>query len=363
MSVTETIKRDIDPDEIEIRLSDIVQFLIDSRWTVLVWGTLFLVIGAIYAFSKPNQYTVEITVMPEIQSKGSSLSGLSSLAGLAGIDIGSMTSANTDAIRPDIYPDVLQSVPFALQLLQQPVYSQLLEKETTLQTFLEEQSEQSWPGSLFSSSANEEKQLPLPDPKNRSRTLQITKKQEDLVQTVHDAVTAAHDKKTGIIKVIATLPDQVVAATVARLSLVYLTDYISSYRTEKARSQVEFLVQQTEEAKKRYQKAEYALSSYRDENRYLNLNTAKIAEQRLQADFLLTQNLFNELSKQLELAKVKVAEDSPIFKTLEPALIPLKKSGPKRTIIVAGFVMMGSILGMAIFFVRGFVFAKPERTL
>ncbi len=361
MSATETIKRDVDADEIEIRLSDIVQFLKDSRWTVLVWGTAFLVIGAIYAFSKPNQYTVEITVMPEIQSKGASLGGLSSLAGLAGIDVGSMTS--TDAIRPDIYPDVLQSVPFALQLLRQPVYSQLLEKETTLQTFLEEQGKQSWLGSLLSGSADEEKQVPLPDPKNRSKALQISKKQEDLIKTVHGAVAAAYDKKTGVITVTTTLPDPVVAATVARLSLDYLTNYISSYRTEKSRNQVDFLTKQTEEAKERYQKAEYALSVYRDKNRYLNLNTAKIEEQRLQADFILTQTLYNELTKQLELAKVKVAEEAPIFKTLEPARIPLKKSGPKRTIIMVVFIAVGSIIGIIVFFIRKFVFAKPERTV
>ena len=129
----------------------------------------------------------------------------------------------------------------------------------------------------------------------------------------------------------ATVPDPVVAAIVARLSLEYLKNYISSYRTEKARNQVTFLNHQVKMRESRYQMAEYALSVYRDNNRYLNLSTAKIAEQRLQADFLLSQNLFSELSKQLEQAKIKVAEEAPIFKILEPARIPLKKSAPKRT--------------------------------
>lgn len=360
MSVTETRKvARVEDNEIEIRLSDIFQFLKDGRRTVVIWGAVFLVIGAIYAFSKPNQYTVEITVMPEIQSKGASLGGLSSLAGLAGIDIGNMTSI--DAMRPDIYPNVLQSVPFALQLLKQPIYSQLLEKETTLQTFLEEQGRQSWLGSLLSSSASEEDQVPLPDPQNRSKVLQITKKQEELIRAVHGAVTAAYDKKTGVITVTTTLPDPVVAATVARLSLEYLTSYISGYRTEKSRNQVVFLTKQTKEANERYQKAEYALSMYRDRNRYLNLSTAKIEEQRLQANFILSQTLFNELTKQLELAKVKVAEESPVFKTLEPARIPLRKSGPKRMITIAGFIMVGAIIGITIFFIRKFVLVKPGR--
>ena len=70
MSVTETkTKQDIDEDEIEIRLSDIVQFLKESRWTVIRWASVFLILGVLYAFFKPNQFTVQVTVMPEIQSK------------------------------------------------------------------------------------------------------------------------------------------------------------------------------------------------------------------------------------------------------------------------------------------------------
>ena len=354
MSIVETKrKKDIDEDEIEIRLSDIVQFLKSSRRSALSGGLILALIGALYAFSKPNQYTVEITVMPEVQSKAGGLGGLGSLAGLVGVDIGNTGGGSMDAIRPDIYPDVLKSVPFALHLLGQPVYSQLLKKETSLQTFIEEQGKQSWFGGSGSSADAQE--APMPDPSNRSKTLQITKKQEALVNQIHSAVSATFDKKTGIIAVAATFPDPVVAATVARLSLEYLTNYITSYRTEKGRNQVLFLARQVEDSKSRYQRAEYALSNYRDQNRNLYLETAKISEQRLQADFILTQNVYSELSKQLEQAKIKVAEESPVFKTLEPARIPLKKSGPKRMTIIAGCIIVGALLGLIAFSIKRFI--------
>jgi len=354
MSVTEAKKEDnIDDDEIEIRLSDIVAFLKRSQKTVILSGLTFMVIGALYAFSKPNLYSSQVTVMPEIQAKGSNLGGFGPLAGLAGIDIGSVTGGNTDAIRPDIYPDILRSVPFALQLLQQPVYSQLLGEEMSLQSFLKEADKQHWLGRLLNSEDKDDnkKELTL-DPRNRSKTLQITKKQEDLVKEINNAVSVNFDKKTGIITVSATLSDPVVAATVARLSLEYLTNYIIGYRTEKSRNQVHFLSRQAEQAKKRYQQAEYALSNYRDQNRSLYLNTAKIEEQRLQADFLLTQTVFNDLSKQLEQAKIKVSEESPVFKILEPARIPLRKSDPKRSLILLGFIVAGLLVGFFIYSLR-----------
>ena len=189
----------IEEDEIEIRLSDIVQFFTNSRKMVLLWGLVFLVAGLLYAFSKPDQYTSQVTVMPEIQSKSGGMGGLGSLAGLAGIDIGGVTGGSTDAVRPDIYPEVLQSVPFGLYLLKQPVYSEELKKEMPLQAFFDEQNNQSWMGKL--SGSNEETESPLPDPKNHSKTLQITKKQEILVRQIHSAVSAAYDKKSGILTV------------------------------------------------------------------------------------------------------------------------------------------------------------------
>ncbi len=184
------------------------------------------------------------------------------------------------------------------------------------------------------------------DPKNFSKAIEVTKKQDDLIKVVQQSVSTTYDKKTGVITVAAVEPDPVVAATVARLSLEYLTDYITNYRTEKARQQVAFLASQVSESNKKYQSSEYALSSYRDKNRNLFLNTAKIEEQRLQADYLLNQSVYNELSKQYAQAKIKVQEETPVFKVLEPATVPLRKSGPKRTIIVLGFAVLGGILGL-----------------
>lgn len=348
MSVTEKNKEEhTEDDEVEIRLSDIIQFLKDSRRWSLISGLILLIIGSIYAFLKPDQYTAQVTVMPELQSKGGELGGLGSLAGLAGIDIGGSSSMGMDAIRPDIYPNVLQSAPFALQLLREPVYMSLLGKEVPLQTFIEEQGKQSWLGG-----SDDNEKLLVPDPQNKSKTLQLTKKQEELVKTVNNSVATVFDKKNGIITVSATLPDPVVAATIARVSLEYLTNYITSYRTEKARNQVRFLGHQVEDAKSRYQRAEYVLSSYRDQNRSLFLNTAKIEEQRLQSDFLLTQTVFNDLSKQMEQAKIKVSEESPVFKVLEPARVPLKKSGPKRGFIIVGFTIAGVLLGVILYGIR-----------
>ena len=354
MSGTETKKKkDSGDDEIEIRLIDISQFLKNNRRQFLIGALLGLVIGALYAFSKPNIYTAEVTVMPEIQAKGAGgLGNLGSLAGLAGISLDN--ASMQDAIRPDLYPNILQSVPFALHLLRQPVYSQKLKAKMPLQEFIDRIGNEFFIGrimNLFSRDNEDSKDVNL-DPKNFSQAIQITQDQEQLIKLVQATATAVYDKKTGILTLTAVEPDPVVAATVARLSLEYLTNYVTTYRTEKARKQVAFLMQRVNEATSRYQSAEYALSNYRDKNRSLFLNTAKIDEQRLQANYLLEQSVYNELSKQLEQAKIKVQEETPVFKILEPPTVPLRKSGPKRTMIMLGFGVAGVIVSAIIALIR-----------
>lgn len=324
---TELMERE---NEIEITLYDIIHFIQSNRRRMLVGGLAGLLIGALYAFSKPNVYTSEISVMPEIQGKGSgNLGGLGSLAGLAGINIDNIGSQ--DAIRPDLYPNILQSIPFALHLLKKPIYSATLNKRAPFETYINETGK-TWFSSMLSgekSTVKTNKKI-VADP----NLIELTKEQNNLIRYIQSSVTAVYDKKTGILTISATETEPIVAAEIAQNSLSYLTNYITTYRTEKSRQQVDFLHQQVAEAKNRYQSSEYTLSNYRDSNRSVYLNTAKIEEQRLQAEYLLAQSVYNELSKQLEQAKIKIQEETPVFKTLEPPVVPIQKSGPKRTIIM-----------------------------
>ncbi|MBD2751872.1 GNVR domain-containing protein [Spirosoma validum] len=350
--INEDKVKHIDQDGIEIRLSEVVYFFKINRWKILLGGVAGLVIGILYAWSLPNVYTVQVNVMPEFRGKGGG--GLNSLTSdLLGLG-SDMSSSNEPSIRPDLYPNVLQSVPFALNILKQAVYSKKLNAKVSLQDYINKIGE---PGLLDNLLApfrrqnddNIEDKLGL---KRANLAIEITKEQDGLIKAVLGSVTSIYDKKTGILSIKATELEPIVAATVAQLSLNYLTNYITAYRTDKARSRVDFLKKQVQEVKLRYQNAEYALSNYRDRNRSLYLNTAKLDEQRLQADYLLEQSVYNDLAKQLEQAKIKVEEETPTFKMLDPPIVPLHKSGPKRTFIMIGFAVIGIIVSIIIIFAR-----------
>jgi uncharacterized protein involved in exopolysaccharide biosynthesis len=331
--------------DIEISITDLILFLKTHFKSISIWGISVGIIGIIYALLAQKEFESKTQLMPELQSTSSigKMGGLSALAGLAGIDLTQMSG--TDAVRPDLYPNIVQSLPFALYLLKEPVYVSELKKTMMLEEYLNEK-EKTWISSLFESA--EDKKGPLLDPKNTSNAYELTKHQQELVNEIRSRVITIFDRKSGVIAINAKMPDPVVAATTAQKAVEYLKEYVTTYRTDKARSQVKFLYGQMSDAKKRYQSAEAKLANYRDQNRFLALQMAKIEEQRLQADYILAQNVYNNLAQQYEQAKIRVEEETPVFQTLEPATIPLKRSEPKRTLIVIGFGLIGVIIGISI---------------
>lgn len=339
-----------DDDLIQIRPGDIWKFLLRSRKAVLLFAALGALAGVYYAFSKPDDYKAEVVVLPEVAGSSSGAGGsLGSLAGLAGINL---DNAAGDVIRPDLYPNVLKSIPFALEVLKKPVYSKNYKAAMPLATYLKRQRQetafQRLTGNTEDTPADPAKpaSVPLPDPKNYSKALQVTPEQEGLAATLTNRITTTYERRTGMVTIEVVMPDPVVAATVARLSLEYLTGYITTYRTQKVRNQERFLTQQVEQARRRYQSAEYELESYRDRNRSLYSGLARIAEQRLQAEFLLAQTVHNDLSRQLEQTKIRVEEETPVFKMLEPPRIPLRPSAPRRMLLIVAALAAGAFVGL-----------------
>ncbi len=341
----------IDQDEIEIRLSDIVRFLKYNFGKILLGGIAGLVIGAVYAFSQPNVFKVEVTIMPEVQGRG-----VAGIGGFSGLGSFGMDNTSTLDSRPDLYPNVLASIPFAINMLKQPI-SKKLGATVTLEEFMTKTGTSSIFDKMRGLFANDNEDISDGNEKEvkSKNSIQVTKGQYSLIKAVQASVTSSFDRKTGVITVTAIEPDPIVAATVADLSLKYLTDYIIAYRTDKARRRVHFLTEQVRDAKRRYESAQFTFSNYRDRNVSVYLNTAKIEEQRLQADYLLEQSVYNDLARQLEQAKIKVEEDTPTFKILEPPVVPIYKSGPKRTLIMLGCAIAGIIITLGFILIRQFL--------
>ena len=329
-------------DEIEINIADIIKFVKDNFKKILLWAIIFGIVGAVYSLTVQKEYESRIQIMPELQSNSSlgKMGGLSALAGLAGIDLAQM--GGTEAVRPDLYPNILQSLPFSLYVLNQKVENNENGNVTTLEEFFKNLNS-SWLSKLFDKDSVDVK---IP----KSGLLKLTKEQEALIKDINLRISTTFDRKSGVITINTKMPDPIVAAKVAVLSSEYLKEYVTNYRTDKTKQQVTFFSERVNDAKRRYQAAEFAVASFKDRNRFLVMASPKVEEARLTADFMFAQSVYNDLQRQYEQARIKVQEETPVFKILEPARIPLRRSEPKRTIMVLVFAFLGGIFGTALCF-------------
>jgi LPS O-antigen subunit length determinant protein (WzzB/FepE family) len=344
----------------EISIKHIFNVLMSSKKRIALITILLAGIGVVYSLTLPVQFSSGAKVLPEIvQSGGSKLfGGFSSIAGLAGLDIDNL--GNSDAVRPNLYPDIVQSTPFVIHILNLPVTTKDGEKYESLGHFLTNGSKKTVVGKaisgffeMFSSKEKKGESYVKFSDNGPNQTYRFTKLQEGTIKNFQGRVLSSIDKKTGIITINVKMPDPEVAGFVANQSLEYLKQYVVDYRLEKLKTYEKFLADKTAEAKRRYEGARFNLSNFRDRNKNLFLLVPKNNEDELKYEYDLAFGLYLEVSKKLEQTKIQAQNETPVLKMLEPAKVPLLKSEPKRSYIVLTFTIIGFVMACLYSLYRG----------
>jgi uncharacterized protein involved in exopolysaccharide biosynthesis len=360
------ITKQVEDDEISINFGEIWRALLKYKFVIVITALLFAILGALYSLTLNNEYEASVKMVPEsADSKsgaGGGLGGLSSLAGLAGINIGGATG--TDAIQPAMYPNIVESIPFLQELINAKIYNPKIKKWQVLKEYLKEHQSNA-PMKLYDSEKLEEerakkqlsdtdlKDLNIPSsPGQAIDFINIDLKEAHILNKLKKYIKVEVDKKTMFITITCTLQNPVIAANLTSLVQNQLTKYIVNYRTEKVRKEMIFLTSRQDEARKRYDQALFTFSNYKDQNRNRFLNVAKTQEKKLQYEVDLAFNLYSSLTTQLSEAQIRVQKETPIFKVLEPARVPLSRTSPKRSLITIGAMFIGIFVSLLIVFFK-----------
>jgi len=355
------ISKQVQDDEISINFGEFYGALKKYKILIAATALLFAILGAVYSLTLNMEYEANVRLVPETSdggksSGGGSLGGLSSLANLAGINLGGMTG--TDAIQPAMYPNIVQSIPFLQELINAKIYNPKLKKWQLIKDYLQEKTANA-PIQLFSEEDPTEqfdkdlKNVVIPSNNGEKIDfINIDKKEAGLLNKLKGYVLVEIEKKTSLILIKCTLPDPIIAANLASLVQIQLTKYIINYRTEKVKKELAFLTLRQVEARKRYDQALFTYSNYKDQNRNRFLNVAKTQEKKLQYEVDLAFNLYSSLTSQLSEAQIRVQKETPIFKVLEPAQVPLSRSSPKRSLITIGAMFIGIFVSLIIVFFK-----------
>lgn len=335
--------------EHEIDLAVLTKRLWNSKIFFIKSCSCAALIGLVIGFSIPKEYSASVTLAPEIP-KGKSVSGgMAALAGIAGINLSS--SSSSDALSPDLYPDIVKSVPFSIEMLDVKIKDKDGKLNTTLYNYLRDNQKQPWwqhiAGAPFKAIGWLTKTVKgIPEVETKCDTIdmfRLTPEQSSIIGALSGKISLEINDKTSIIRISTIMQDPMIAATIANEVMYKLQDYITTYRTNKARKDLEFTQKLYEENMENYHKAQQEYAAYMDRNQNVSLRSAQTQQERLRNEMELAFNVYNQTAQQLQVAKAKVQEDTPVFTVVEAATVPLKASKPSKAMILIGFVFLAAV--------------------
>lgn len=340
-------------EEKEIDLLALVNKIwLKKKFILKVVGIGFI-FGLIIAFSIPKEYTTTVILIPD--SKSTTSGNMGSLATLAGINLNSAISEDALA-SPELFPSVINSTPFLKGLLNIRVKDSQLNIDTTLYSYIHDYQNIAWWNYIlkvsrsltmfFSSSKIEDSHN-----ENNSNKRFISEKDQGILNNLASRIFINSNQKTGETIIDVTMQSPYISAYLADTITSYLQSYIIDYRTQKARKDLAYSEKLYEESKVDYYKTQATLAAYIDGN--INVVSAKykLTQERLQNEASLAYTLYNQMAQQLQMAKVKVQNTTPVFAVIQPAVEPLRPSKPSKKMIIAGVLFL-SFLSASIWSIR-----------
>lgn len=307
---------------------------------------IVFVIACIYAFSIPKVYKCEVMLAPELSTTRSS-NTLSSLARSFGMRIGSNALGNgSEALLPNLYPDLMNSVDFKTSLFSIQVCAEdSVTPKSYYDYLLNDQKRPWWSAAIGGTIGAIKDMFAKEDTIDQSRVdpFKLTKQQSRIVKALTKKVVCTVDQKTLVITIDVTDQDPLICATVADSVKKRLQDFITDYRTNKARIDLEYNRKLFAEAKARYEKARQRYVEFADANQDVILQSVRTKLTDLENEMQLQFNAYQTYVAQVQNAEAQVQQETPAFTTLQSATVPLIADSPVKKKIVLVFLFLAFV--------------------
>ena len=345
------------PEEQEIDLIELIQRMWVNRWLIVKVTAVFMVLGVLVALFSAKVYTASCDVVPQTSKSGPS-SSMSSLAALAGINLNAAQSA--ESLSPNVYENIMGSTTFRKELMQTMIDFEEVGHPVSFFDYYT--SEEYNKPSVFSYIKKYTIGLPFtilnairgeqPEPdysgvggdSNAIET--ISKDEYDAMTILGESIALSLDEKKGYVTITANMPEAVAAAQLAQATLTLLQKYITEFKIEKVQSNLDFVQERFDEAKRNFEDVQARRAKLRDANMNTSRYSARTELERLDAEYTLAQGVYTSLAQQVEQAKISVKETAPILTVIKPVTVPYKKSKPQRAMILFAFTFLGAVAGM-----------------
>lgn len=325
----------------EINIIGLVNKVLKEKRTLAVCVIISLVLGIGYAIGQQKRYTAFVTIAPEASSMGMSQS-LSDIAGVIGVDLGG-NNTGIDAIYPEIYPNIFASKDFVVNLFNIPVVYKG-EKKTYYNHILKDEKIPYYKIPYMYLISLFKQKDDGPKSHKKLNSFQLTKEQDAVCRSIISKIDCQMDKGSSIINISAVDVDPYIAACIADTLQHRLQDYITQYRTQKARQDYINAVKLNKEAKAKYEKQRQLYSTFADANTDVLLKSYQAKLEDMENDLQLKYNNYASTQQQVQSALDKIQEKTPAFTIIQGASVPLEASNMPRSVIVLMSIILGIII-------------------
>lgn len=321
-----------------IDVKAVVHRLWKKKWFLLRAVVITFILACLYIVPQPRFYKCTVELAPELGKTPSSTGRLAGIASTMGLNLNS--SALSDAISPELYPELMKSNNFIVKLINCHVTTKDGKVSTTYYDYLAHHQKGNpymaplaFIKNIFASKEGGGGQGKL-NPFN------LSKNEDDIFNAIRGKIKLNVDRKTDMVTISVDDQDPLVAATMADSAMAKLQDFIIDYRTNKAQHDANYYRNLTVKAKQEYERARQLYGSYSDANMDVMLESYRSKREDLENDMQLKFNAYSSRLQQQQTAEAKVLENTPAFTEVKSAAVPLKPAGPKRMIFVAGMTLL-----------------------
>lgn len=315
-----------------VNYNAIFSFIWKKRKRILICLLLGFIFGLVSAKLSNKIYKSSTTVVPN-KNKTQNFGGLSSLASLAGVNVGGMDGND---ISPDLYNEVLKSYSFNHKILNTKMHFSQSDSTATIIEYFEN----IYQLDVFDKMKKLRVRLTsvFGDNKSEKSSNKIKKTvtgiyrysgiEEKYRLKLQELIQLQVDDIKGNLSINVEFPDKLGAASIAKAVTKILQDFVISVKINKAKDNYDFLLKRYQEEKSKFQKVQEELAKFEDSNS--NAVSALVSQKRqaIRVKYELRNQVFSEVAKQLETSRMTLQKDTPVFTVVKDVVIPTQHMKP-----------------------------------
>lgn len=344
-------------DEEGIDLIALAKELWKGRKTIIIVTAVFMALGLVAALTLKRTYTVSTVMVPQLSSSRNS--SLSSLASLAGFDLG-LSNATGGELSPLVYPQIVNSVTFRRELMYTPLHYEKADTAVSMYTYMKEYAKPTpmsyvlkytigLPGVILGALRKEKPEEEEPVAETQESTdeglhpIVLTRDEAAVIKRIAGSISLTADKKEGYLTLTVIGAEPLQTAELALKAQQLLQSELTRFRTEKAQAQLAYVQARHDEIKAEAESYQSQLAVIRDRSQQMATTRSKIEQERIQNKYNVANSIYGEMAKQLEQAKMQVKRDTPVLAVIQPVTVPRQPSNSRAKVLIV-WTFLGAVL-------------------